>query len=40
LTGGIMIWYINDQKYTFDEWLELNPDLTDSEKVMMKLQYG
>jgi hypothetical protein len=33
-------WYLNGEKYTFDEWLELNPDLTDSEKVMMKLQYG
>jgi hypothetical protein len=38
-TGGLW-WYLNGEKYKFDQWLELNPDLTDSEKVMMKLQYG
>jgi hypothetical protein len=37
---GQMDWYLNGRVYSFDEWLELNPDLTDGEKVMMKLQYG
>jgi hypothetical protein len=33
-------WYLDNQVYTFDNWLEENTDLTDGEKVMMKLQYG
>jgi hypothetical protein len=33
-------WYLDNQVYTFDNWLKLNPDLTYGEKVMMKLQYG
>jgi hypothetical protein len=37
--GGLW-WFLNNQEYTLNEWLEVNPDLTDSEKVMMKLQYG
>jgi|TARA_R110000850_G_scaffold274483_1_gene412009 hypothetical protein len=26
--------------YTFDEWLEANTEISDEEKVMMKLRYG
>jgi hypothetical protein len=37
---GTMIWYLNGYSYTFDEWLEINTDLTHEQKVMMKLQYG
>jgi hypothetical protein len=33
-------WYIHGQGYLFDEWLDLNPELSDDEKLMMKLQYG
>jgi hypothetical protein len=33
-------WYLDNQKYTFDEWLEANKNLTYEQKVMMKLQYG
>jgi hypothetical protein len=33
-------WYFHHQRYTFDEWLEVNPHLTHEQKVMMKLQYG
>jgi hypothetical protein len=39
-TDGDMWWYMHGQGYSFDNWLELNPDLTDGEKLMMKLQYG
>jgi hypothetical protein len=39
-SDGILWWCLDNCIYTFDEWLELNPDLTDGEKVMMKLQYG
>jgi hypothetical protein len=37
---GRKFWYLDNQEYTLDQWLEVNPDLTDGEKVMMKLQYG
>jgi hypothetical protein len=37
---GELWWCLNDKCYTFDEWLELNPDLAHEQKVMMKLQYG
>jgi hypothetical protein len=33
-------WYLNDDQHKFDQWLEENTELTDGEKVMMKLQYG
>jgi hypothetical protein len=33
-------WWLNAQVYTFDKWLDLNPDLTHEQKVIMKLQYG
>jgi hypothetical protein len=33
-------WWLHDQSYTFDQWLEVNSDLTYSEKVMMKLKHG
>jgi hypothetical protein len=29
-----------DTHYTFDKWLEVNDQLTDEEKLMLKLQYG
>jgi hypothetical protein len=38
--NGQMDWYLNDHIYSFDDWLDANTDLTDGEKVMMKLQYG
>jgi hypothetical protein len=37
---GELWWCLNDTCYTFDKWLDENTYLTDSEKVMMKLQYG
>jgi hypothetical protein len=33
-------WYLNGEGHKFDVWLDLNTDLTDGEKLMMKLQYG
>jgi hypothetical protein len=38
--AGGKSWWLNNQVYSFDNWLEENTDLTDGEKVMMKLQYG
>jgi hypothetical protein len=37
---GRKSWYFNHQRYTFDEWLQVNPHLTHEQKVIMKLQYG
>jgi hypothetical protein len=37
---GYDSYWLNGRVYTFDQWLEENTELTDSEKVMMKLQYG
>jgi hypothetical protein len=33
-------WYLNGEKYKFDEWLDVNSDLTHEQKVMMKLTHG
>ena len=33
-------WWLNDKNLTFDKWLDLNDELTDEEKVMLKLKYG
>ena len=33
-------WYLHGSCYTFDEWLEANTEISDEEKVMLKLQYG
>jgi hypothetical protein len=38
--NGSTAWYLHGINYRFDEWLEANTDLTDGEKVMMKLQHG
>jgi hypothetical protein len=37
---GRKSWYIHGQEYSVDEWLDVNPDLTHEEKVIIKLQYG
>jgi hypothetical protein len=37
---GRKSWYLDNNKLTLNEWLDKNPDMTDDEKVMMKLQYG
>jgi hypothetical protein len=38
--NGHKEWFLNGYSYTFDEWLDKNQELTDEEKVMMKLKYG
>jgi hypothetical protein len=32
-------WWLNDNLLSFDEWLD-KADISDEDKVMMKLQYG
>jgi hypothetical protein len=39
-TSGHNEWCIDGHTYTFDEWLEVNSNLTHEQKVIMKLQYG
>ena len=36
---GRTSWWLNDQRLTFDEWLD-KLDISDEAKVMMKLKYG
>jgi hypothetical protein len=36
---GYNWWYLHDHKLTFDEWLD-QVDISDEDKVMMKLKYG
>ena len=39
-SDGHKEWYIHGHEYTFEKWLNDNPELNDEEKVMLKLQYG
>jgi hypothetical protein len=38
--SGVIEWWLDSKWLSFDEWLRRNNELTDEEKVMMKLQYG
>jgi|TARA_R110000851_G_scaffold307160_1_gene465626 hypothetical protein len=33
-------WYLRNICYTFDEWLIANAEISEEEKVMLKLKYG
>ena len=33
-------WFLYDTRYTFDRWLLANTDISEEQKVMLKLQYG
>jgi hypothetical protein len=33
-------WWWYGRQFTFEKWLDLNDELTEEEKVMLKLQYG
>jgi hypothetical protein len=37
---GTVCWYWRGREFSFDGWLRRNNELTEEEKVMMKLQYG
>jgi hypothetical protein len=37
---GDKSWFLHGEVHLFDQWLDANSDLTDGEKVIMKLQYG
>jgi hypothetical protein len=39
-SNGEVGWHIADTQYTFEEWLEVNAEISAEEKVMLKLQYG
>jgi hypothetical protein len=34
------LWLWHGRFLLFDDWLRLNTELTDEQKVMLKLQYG
>jgi hypothetical protein len=37
--NGTSSWWVNDRRLSFDEWLD-KVDMSDENKVMMKLKYG
>jgi hypothetical protein len=37
---GSATWHLHGKQMAFDQWLDQNTELTDEEKVMLKLQYG
>jgi len=37
--NGNYYWYLNDERYLFEEWLEKTPIL-DEEKVFLRLKYS
>lgn len=38
--NGYQEWWLNGSWLSFEHWLDKNPEMTDEEKVMYKLQYG
>jgi hypothetical protein len=38
--NGSKYWYLNDQGYLLDQWLEANTELSDQQRVMLKLEYA
>jgi hypothetical protein len=37
---GSTQWWLHDDALTFEEWLIANTEISEEEKVMMKLRYG
>jgi hypothetical protein len=37
---GVYGWYLNGTYYELDDWLIANTEISEEEKVMLKLQYG
>ena len=37
---GDIDWYFRGEWYNFEEWLDINSEITDSQKVFLKLKYG
>jgi hypothetical protein len=37
---GAYGWYLNGTYYELDDWLIANTEISEEDKVMMKLQYG
>lgn len=37
---GVYGWYLNGRYYEFNHWLIVNTELSEEDKVMLKLQYG
>jgi hypothetical protein len=39
-TDGDKAWWLDDQQYSFDQWLEANTELSDQQRVMFKLEWA
>ena len=38
--NGLKLWYFNGAWHTFEDWLKANNEITDEQRVMLKLEYG
>jgi hypothetical protein len=38
--NGTNEWQLNGQELSFDQWLEANTELSDQQRVMLKLEYA
>ena len=39
-SNGETDWFLNDRSYSFERWLALNDEITEEQRVMLKLEYG
>jgi hypothetical protein len=37
---GSKEWFLNNRYYTFDQWLEANTEISDQQRVMLKLEWS
>jgi hypothetical protein len=37
--GGDKAWWLNHQRLSFNQWLEANPEMSDQQRVMFKLEW-
>jgi hypothetical protein len=38
--NGDKEWWLNDHYYSFDRWLEANTEISDQQRVMLKLEWS
>lgn len=37
---GNLHWYFDGKKYSFEEWLEINDEIDEDDKILLKLEWG
>jgi hypothetical protein len=38
--NGTKEWYLNGQRYSLNQWLEANTEISDQQRVMFKLEWA